>query len=112
MKKLAVLTLLAALTVLRAPAAHADPDIDFANQLHAVGIYGPRDYNAWIAKIACERLDNGIDRSAADSAHFVAKQLPKAATEVQSWQFVARAYSIYCPDRQVLLQQAATPQPS
>ena len=28
--------------------AHADPDIDFANQLHGYGIYGPRDYNAWL----------------------------------------------------------------
>jgi hypothetical protein len=33
--------------------AHADPDTDFANQLHSYGIYGPRDYNAWLAKIVC-----------------------------------------------------------
>lgn len=107
MKKTAALALLAALMVHGAPAAHADPDTDFANQLHTVGIYGPRDYNAWIAKIACERLDNGVDHSAVDSAHFVARQLPTDASSVQSWQFVALAYSIYCPDRQDLLQQAA-----
>jgi len=112
MKKIAALALLATLMVAGAPAAHADPDIDFANQLHTVGIYGPRDYNAWIAKIACERLDNGIDHSAADSARFVGRQLAKDATGVQSWQFVALAYPIYCPQHLVLLQQAATPQPS
>ncbi|MCV7230018.1 DUF732 domain-containing protein, partial [Mycolicibacterium komossense] len=33
-------------------AAQADPDTDFANDLHSFGIYGPRDYNAWIGKIA------------------------------------------------------------
>ena len=112
MKKIAALAVLATLMVQGAPAAHADPDTDFANQLHAVGVYGPRDYNAWIAKIACERLDSGIDLSAADSARFVARQLSKDATTVQAWQFVALAYPIYCPDRRVLLQQAANTQPA
>jgi hypothetical protein len=50
----------AATGVLAAP-AHADPDTDFANQLHGYGIYGPRDYTAWLGKIPCERLGNGID---------------------------------------------------
>jgi hypothetical protein len=45
----------AALVALAAP-AHADPDVDFDNQLHGYGIYGPRDYNAWLGKITCERL--------------------------------------------------------
>jgi hypothetical protein len=31
--------------------AYADPDTDFANQLHSYGIYGPRDTNAWFGKI-------------------------------------------------------------
>src|SRR5690242_17502718 len=31
--------------------AHADPDTDFANELHTYGIYGQKDYNAWIGKI-------------------------------------------------------------
>ena len=35
--------------VLAAP-AHADPDTDFANELHVYGIYGQKDYNAWIGK--------------------------------------------------------------
>ena len=34
-----------------APTSHADLDIDFANQLHSFGIYGQRDYNAWLGKI-------------------------------------------------------------
>ncbi|WP_179476180.1 DUF732 domain-containing protein [Mycolicibacterium vinylchloridicum] len=88
-------------------AAHADPDTDFANQLHTVGVYGPRDYNAWIAKIACERLDRGVDHNASDSARFVSRQLPKNATTAQAWQFLGLAYPVYCPDKQVLLQQAA-----
>ena len=60
----------AAPVVLAAP-SHADPDTDFANQLHTFGIYGPRDYNAWIAKIACKRLNNGLDSNAYASATFV-----------------------------------------
>ena len=39
--------------------AHADPDTDFANELHTYGIYGQKDYNAWIGKITCKRLYNG-----------------------------------------------------
>ncbi|GAY16278.1 DUF732 domain-containing protein [Mycobacterium sp. shizuoka-1] len=104
----ALLAAVAAVAAVATPAiAHADPDTDFANELHTIGVYGPRDYNAWIAKIACERLDRGVDHSAYDSAAFVAKQLPTTATTAQAWQFVARAYPIYCPDKQILLQQAA-----
>ena len=36
----------AAAAVVTAVPAHADPDIDFANELHSYGIYGQRDYNA------------------------------------------------------------------
>ncbi|MGB3481873.1 MAG: DUF732 domain-containing protein, partial [Mycobacterium sp.] len=44
-----------------APVAHADPDEAFAEQLHGFGIYGQKDYNAWIGKIMCKRLRNGQD---------------------------------------------------
>ena len=44
--------------------AHADPDTDFANELHTYGIYGQKDYNAWIGKITCKRLYNGLDKDA------------------------------------------------
>jgi Zinc-binding dehydrogenase len=55
-KQLCALASIAAATVTLAAPAHADVDTDFANQLHGYGIYGPRDYNAWLAKITCERL--------------------------------------------------------
>ena len=51
--------------------AHADPDTDFQNELHIYGIYGEKDYNAWIGKIACKRLYNGLDKDANASAQFV-----------------------------------------
>ncbi|BBY65253.1 DUF732 domain-containing protein [Mycolicibacterium helvum] len=97
----------ATLMLASAAVAHADPDTDFANQLHTVGVYGPKDYNAWIAKISCERLDRGVDHNAYDSAQFVSRQLSKNATTAQAWQFVALAYPLYCPDKQDLLQQVA-----
>jgi hypothetical protein len=48
-----------AATITLAVPARADVDTDFANQAHTYGIYGQRDYNAWLAKITCERLDDG-----------------------------------------------------
>jgi len=101
-----------ALVVVVPTVAHADPDTDFANALHSHGIYGQKDYNAWIAKIACERLDRGVDKNAYDSAKFVAMQLQKGSTTEQAWQFVALAFQTYCPDKQVLLRQVAEQQPN
>ncbi len=93
-------------TALAAP-AHADPDIDFANQLHTFGIYGQRDYNAWLAKIACKRLDRGVDADAYASANFIGRNLPRDSTTAQSWQFLGAAISTYCPDKVGVLQAAA-----
>src|SRR5258708_17258540 len=73
--------------VLAAP-AHADPDTDFSNELHTYGIYGQKDYNAWIGKITCTRLDNGLDHDADKSAKFVFLQLPKGSPTQQAWQFL------------------------
>ena len=87
--------------------AHADPDTDFANALHIYGIYGPKDYNAWIGKIACKRLDRGLDADAFASAKFVADQLHKDGTTAQAWQFLGLAIPTYCPDKQSVLQTAA-----
>jgi hypothetical protein len=106
-KKIITAAFFAALMVATPAVAHADPDTDFANQLHTVGVYGPKDYNAWIAKIACERLDRGVDHNAVDSARFIARQLSGNATTAQAWQFLALAYPLYCPDKQALLQQVA-----
>lgn len=96
----------AAALVLAAP-AHADVDTDFTNELHIYGIYGQKDYNAWIAKIACERIDRGVDRDAFASATFVGRQLPKGSTTEQAWKFIGLAYPTYCPAHQALLYQAA-----
>jgi hypothetical protein len=67
----------AAAVTLAAP-AHADVDTDFANQLHVYGIYGQRDYNAWLAKITCQRLGNGVDNTAEKSAVFLSHNLQRA----------------------------------
>jgi hypothetical protein len=69
--KLSTLASITAAAVALAAPAHADPDVDFANELHTYGIYGPKDYNAWIGKITCQRLDNGLDKDADMSAKFV-----------------------------------------
>jgi Protein of unknown function (DUF732) len=87
--------------------AHADPDTDFANELHTYGIYGQKDYNAWIGKITCKRLYNGLDQDAEKSAKFVVTQLPKGSTTEQAWQFVGAAINTYCPEQAPVLQRAA-----
>ena len=95
-----------AAVTLAAP-AHADPDIDFANQLHGFGIYGSRDYNAWLGKITCKRLYKGVDGDAYASEAFVAQNLPRTATQAQAWQFLGAAISTYCPEQTGVLQAAA-----
>jgi hypothetical protein len=92
--------------VLAAP-AHADPDTDFTNELHTYGIYGQKDYNAWIAKIACKRLDNGTDQDANKSAKFIFMQLQKGSTTEQAWQFLGAALRTYCPEKLPILEAAA-----
>ncbi|MUL67146.1 hypothetical protein BOO86_21915 [Mycobacterium sp. CBMA 234] len=88
-------------------AAHADPDTDFANQLHTYGIYGPKDYNAWLGKIACQRLANNIDHDAYQSAKFVATNLSRQNATQQNWQFLTAAIDSYCPDKRSVLADAA-----
>lgn len=95
-----------AAVTLAAP-AQADPDIDFANQLHGFGIYGQRDYNAWLAKIMCKRLATGVDGNAYASEAFVARNLARTTTQSQAWQFVGAAISTYCPEQTGVLQAAA-----
>jgi hypothetical protein len=87
--------------------AHADPDTDFANELHTYGIYGQKDYNAWIGKITCKRLYNGQDADADKSAKFVFLQLPKGSTTEQAWQFLGASLRTYCPDKLPVLDAAA-----
>jgi uncharacterized protein DUF732 len=89
-----------------APAA-ADPDTAFANELHTYGIYGQKDYNAWIGKIMCKRLYTGLDRDVFASANFVHHQLDKDATTEQAYQFVAAGLRTYCPEKLPVLDAAA-----
>ncbi len=105
-KFLPLVAVVAAAVALAAP-VHADPDVDFANELHTYGIYGGKDYNAWIGKITCQRLDNGLDKDAGMSAKFVFRQLGKDATTAQAWQFLGAALRTYCPDKLPVLQAAA-----
>jgi Protein of unknown function (DUF732) len=105
--KLSVPALVTAAMVALAAPAHTDPDADFNNQLHGYGIYGPRDYNAWLGKITCERLRNGLDTTADKSAHFASINLPRGTTTGQSYQFLAAAIGTYCPDQVPILTAAA-----
>ena len=93
--------------VLAAP-AHADPDTDFANQLHTDGIYGPRDYNAWLGKIVCERIHNGVDTDDAKSTTFLSHNLPRGTTPPQWAQFLATAVAYYCPDEIPFVHNASS----
>jgi len=96
----------ASAVALAAP-AHAEVDTDFANELHTYGIYGQRDYNAWIGKIACKRLRNNVDTDAYKSAGFVSNQLVRGSTTEQAWQFLGAAIRYYCPDQGPVLERAA-----
>ena len=96
-----------ATAVVSAAPAFADPDTDFSNELHTYGIYGQKDYNAWIGKITCKRLDKGLDQDADKSAKFVFLQLPKGGTTEQAWQFLGAALRYYCPDKLPILEAAA-----
>jgi hypothetical protein len=91
--------------------AHADPDTDFQNELHIYGIYGEKDYNAWIGKIACKRLYNNLDKDANASAQFVLNQLHKDSTTAQAYQFLGAAMKTYCPDKLSVLQGAGQSPP-
>ena len=108
--KLAGIVSIVAFAIALAAPAHADPDVDFANELHTYGIYGQKDYNAWIGKITCKRLYNGVDQDANKSAKFVFLQLPKGSTTEQAWQFLGGALRTYCPEKLPVLDAAAQPQ--
>jgi hypothetical protein len=101
------LAAIAVVAIALAGPAHADDDTDFANQLHTYGIYGPRDYNAWLGKIVCDRLHQGVDANAHESTHFVAANVPTGSTQMQTWQFFVTAISSYCPDQTPLLENVA-----
>jgi hypothetical protein len=101
--KLAPIAAVAVAIGLAAP-AYADPDTDFDNQINGYGIYGPHDYNPYLAKIACRRLGDGVDPDAAATARFLSHNLPRGTTQVQTYQFLGSAVSFYCPDLAPKLQ--------
>jgi hypothetical protein len=107
-KSLQLVAVVAAAIAVAAP-AYADVDTDFANQLHGYGIYGPRDYNAWLGKITCNRLGSGVDADAYKSAAFLSKSLPRDSTTAQTWQFLAAAISTYCPHQTPVVTTVAGP---
>ena len=93
--------------------ARADPDTDFANELHGYGIYGQKDYNAWIGKITCKRLRTGLDANASEAAVFLHKNLDKDTTEQQTYQFLNASINYYCEDqRGVMTSIAGIPAPA
>lgn len=105
----AVATALAALSVAAAVAgpAHADPDTDFSNELHIYGIYGPKDYNAWIGKIECKRLRTGLDANATEAAVFLKTNLARGSSEQQIYQFLSAGINYYCPDQRPVVDSLA-----
>ncbi|MEZ0365148.1 DUF732 domain-containing protein [Mycobacterium sp. pUA109] len=107
MKPAKLLAAIVAVAIAAAGQVHADVDADFGDQLHTHGIYGPRDYNAWLGKIVCERLNRGLDVNADRSAHFLSTNLPRHTTQVQAWEFLATAISFYCPQQAPALENAA-----
>jgi hypothetical protein len=102
-------TALAAIA-LAAPARGDDYDAQFMAQVHQFGIYGPQDYDAWLAKLACNRLGTGVDPTARQSQVFLSRNLPRGTTEGQTWQFLGAAIGHYCPDLAPRLQEVGVQQ--
>jgi len=106
-RKMAVAAFAATAAVGLAIPAHADVDTDFANTLHTYGIYGQRDFNAWIAKLTCQRLDRGVDGTAYQSADFLTKNLDRSSSTEQVWKFLGLGIQTYCPQHLDVLQRAS-----
>jgi hypothetical protein len=102
-----ILAALAAAAMTLAAPANADPDTDFGNQLHTYGIYGSKDFNAWIGKIQCKRLATGLDANAGEAAVFLKKNLAKTTTEQQAYQFLNAAINTYCPEQRPVIDSLA-----
>jgi hypothetical protein len=102
-KAVILATFAATIGITLAAPASADVDTDFANELHVYGIYGQKDYNAWIGKITCKRLRTGLDANAYEAAVFLHNNLQKDTTEQQTYQFLGAAISYYCEDQRPVL---------
>jgi hypothetical protein len=107
MKPTTLAAAVVALAIALAAPAHADVDTDFSHELQSYGIYGPRDYNAWLGKIVCERLHAGRDADAATSVRFISPNLPRGTSQAQALQFLGAAINTYCPGQRPVLERAA-----
>jgi hypothetical protein len=102
-----VLAALGAAAIGLAAPANADRDTEFASELRTFGVYGQRDYNAWIAKIQCKRLHTGLDANAGEAAVFLKTNLHKDSTEQQVYQYLNSAINFYCPDQRYVVDSIA-----
>lgn len=109
MKRTLLSVVVLAMSLVFAAPAAADPDTAFADELHTYGIYGQKDYNAWIGKIMCKRIYTNVDPDVFASADFVRNQLHKDATTAQAYQFVAAGLRTYCPEKLSILDAASHP---
>ena len=107
--KFCVMAVITTATIALAPLGHADVDTDFANELHGYGVYGPKDFNTWLAKITCDRLRTGRDAGAEKSADYLSHNLPRGTATAQTWQFFGAAINTYCPDLMPMLESVAEP---
>ena len=96
-----------AVAAVTAAPANADPDADFAVELHSYGIYGQKDYNAWIGKIQCKRLRTGLDANASEAAVFLKTNLERGTTEQQIYEFLSAGINYYCPDQRFVVDSLA-----
>jgi hypothetical protein len=103
--KAVILATFSAFALMLAAPANADVDTDFANELHTYGIYGQRDYNAWIGKIVCKRMRTGLDANAPEAALFLRTNLHKDSSEQQVYDFLGASIRYYCPDQQPVLDR-------
>jgi hypothetical protein len=110
--RMASATIIAAFALAGAAPAYADPDTDFANELHVYGIYGPKDKNAWLGKIMCKRLETGLDANASESAVFLHTNLARGSSEQQIYQFMSAAMNYYCPEQRPVLDSLAGGRPA
>ena len=108
MKLATIVAAAAAAITVAAPAQADDYDAPFNAQLHNYGIYGPQDFNAWLGKISCERVQRGVDGDAHKSATFIQRNLPLGTSQGQALQFLGAAIDHYCPDQVGFLQRAGT----
>lgn len=110
MKATRIAAVIGSLAIVFAAPAYADTDTDFAAELQGYGIYGARDYNAWLAKIACKRIEKNLDADAATSVRFITANLPTGTTQAQAWQFLGASINTYCPEQQHILADVAAQQ--